>query len=56
MRITAKYLVAGAFALPVAAGLLMLGEGRPAAQEDVDDGLMALRRMTRRLGAKNIWK
>ena len=33
MRITAKYLVAGAFALPAAAGLLMLGEARPAAQE-----------------------
>jgi VWFA-related protein len=33
MRITVKYLVAGAFALPAAAGLLMLGEARPAAQE-----------------------
>ena len=32
MRITAKYLVAGAFVLPAAAGLLMLGEARPAAQ------------------------
>ena len=33
MRITAKYLVAGAFALPAAAGLLTLGEVRTAAQE-----------------------
>ena len=33
MRITAKCLVAGAFALPAAAGLLMLGEARPTAQE-----------------------
>jgi len=33
MGITAKCLVAGAFALPAAAGLLMLSEARPAAQE-----------------------
>ena len=33
MRITAKCLVAGAFALPAAAGLLTLGEVRTAAQE-----------------------